>query len=196
MIKGIVRDKYNNPVEGVDIEFKDNSFNSLLFALTDKNGEFLIKEDIKYSFVAVCKEYKEKYLEYWLTNKNCKDCELEIVMDVLEVYGLNAFNVDGAYDSTMIYFRPMSLIKVRNNEPNIAPNIKDIFVTIDGVESKVISTNIVNENIGQELFGRDTLDAYLIQAKKNDGSKCSSWSKIDVKIVDIDGNVGMASLIR
>ncbi len=73
-----------------------------------------------YPYLTAVKDYAEEYLEYWCRNiKGDADIELNIRIDKLEVYGTNAFVIGGGYDSVLVYFRPMSLIKFKNGEENI-----------------------------------------------------------------------------
>ena len=191
MIKGILKDKKNNIIIDATVELKNDKFETIIETKTDNNGFFTINNDNDFKYLIAVKDYKIKYLEYWATNINSNDdIELEIIIDTLEIYGLNAFIVNGAYDSIFLYFRPMNLIKYLNKEHNICPNIKEIIVKVDNEICNILETNKVKESIGNS-----SLDAYLIQVKKINGLT-SNWKKIDIKITDYDNNLGMASIFK
>lgn len=194
MIKGIVCDKNGSPLQGVTVELKNDKFETVLSADTDKAGQFAIETDKEafYPYLTAVRDYAEEYLEYWCRNiKGDADIELNIRIDKLEVYGTNAFVIGGGYDSVLVYFRPMSLIKFKNGEENICPDITDIDVTIDGERAEVLEKNLVKESIGEE-----EMDAYLIQVKKTGDELSASWKTIELQIVDSDGNIGMAKTYK
>lgn len=95
------------------MEIKDNNFETIYFTKSDEHGDYKIDLPAGiYPFVTAVRDYGEKYLEYWCSNlKLIHDAELNICIDTLEVYGLNYFEVAGAYPSITVYFRPMSLPK-------------------------------------------------------------------------------------
>ena len=191
MINGIVKDKYNNPIQNATIELKNEHFETILKTNTNKDGFFSIKSTNECKYLIAIKDYRINYLEYWATNINFWDdinINLDIIIDKLEIYGLNAFVVNGAYDSIFLYFRPMSLVKYLSNESNICPSIKSIEIKIDNASTSLLGINKVKESIGNEY-----MNAHLVQVKKDVG-KTFIWNKIDVKVIDDDNNVGMASL--
>lgn len=193
MIKGIVCDKNSKVLSDVIVELKNEKFETVVSGKTDINGRFVIETDKDtYSYLIAVKEYRTEYLEYWCRNIRSDDeSELNIRIDKLEVYGINAFVIGGAYDSIMVYFRPMSLVKFLNKEENICPDIVDIRVLIDEECAKVIEKNVVKESIGDGL-----MDAYLIQIKKSGGSVSSLWKSIEIEIEDKDGNIGIAKIYK
>ncbi len=62
----------------------------------------------------ICKDYAVKNLEYWAWNVLAyHDVEIDARIDGLEVYAINAWMPQGATPSMQIYFRPMSLRRVK-----------------------------------------------------------------------------------
>ena len=104
---------------------------------------------------------------------------------------MNAFVIGGGYDSIMVYFRPMSLVKFLNKEENICPDIVDIRVLIDEERAEVIEKNVVKES-----FGDSKMDAYLIQIKKSGGRASFLWKSIEIEVEDESGNIGMAKIYQ
>ena len=193
MIKGIVCDKNNKALSDVTVELKNEKFETAVSGKTDVNGRFVIETDKDtYPYLIAVKKYKTEYLEYWCRNiRSDEEIELNIRIDKLEVYGMNAFVIGGAYDSIMVYFRPMSLVKFLNNEENICPDIVDIRVLIDEECAEVIEKNVVKES-----FSDIKMDAYLIQIKKSGGRASSLWKSIEIEVEDESGNIGMAKIYQ
>ena len=97
-------------------------------------------------------------------------------------------NNDDSYIN--LSFRPMSLIKYINKEDNICPNISSIEVNIDG--KKVAIESIEKKD---EIYDSYRFDNVILKIKK-DINNFNYCKKIDVKIIDIDGYIGMASIIN
>ena len=193
MIKGLVCDKNNKALSDVTVELKNKKFEIVVSSKTDVNGRFVIETDNDtYPYLIAVKEYRTEYLEYWCRNiRSYEEIELNIRIDKLEIYGMNAFVIGGGYDSIMVYFCPMSLVKFLNEEENICPDIVDIRVWIDEECAEVIEKNVVKESVGDSL-----MDAYLIQIKKSGGGLSSLWKSIQLETVDKDGNIGMAKIYK
>lgn len=193
MIKGIVCDKNSKVLSDVIVELKNEKFETVVSSKTDVNGRFVIEtEEDTYPYLIAVKEYRTEYLEYWCRNiRSYEEIELNIRIDKLEVYGMNAFVIGGAYDSIMVYFRPMSLVKFLNKEENICPDIVDIRVLIDEERAEVIEKNVVKES-----FGDSKMDAYLIQIKKSGGRASSLWKSIEIEVEDESRNIGMAKIYQ
>lgn len=187
---GYTLDKYGTPVGGATVELKDARFQTLYHALSDESGYYEIEaEDKKYPFLIAVKEYAVKNLEFWCQNLDLTaDRQLDMRFDTLEVYGLHAFPVKGGRKALMVYFRPMSLPRFLNQEPDIAPKLKDIRVTLDGKAAQVLVTNEVKESIGDSC-----MTAYLIQI---DQPGDSEWNRLDVEIWDQEGHYGAATIFE
>lgn len=191
VLKGYVKDKRENAIEGAWIEIKNEQFQTEFEVASDKNGYYEITvPDKKYSFVTIVRDYAEKYLEYWCQNINLEeDIQLDVQIDTLEVYGLHAFCVKGGLNAIMVYFRPMSLEKFQTGAEDISPDLESIKVRIDGQEVSILITNKVGEFAGDR-----TMTAYLIQADMPE--MVIDWKRLDVEIRDHNGAYGAATVFH
>lgn len=193
MIKGLVKNSKGKLLNKAVIELKDESFKTILTAYTDENGYFEIKRKSGfYPYMTVVKDYCENYLEFWGLNIDLKEnYNFEITIGTNEIYGLNVFEVNGSKFPIFIYFRPMNLLKYKNGETDISPNIEqeNINVMLDGVESKLFKLQKVNEYI--EVNGQ-YLTSFLIQLVE----KKESWNNLEIKIIDKEYEVGQAIIFN
>lgn len=191
MIKGQVTDKNNKPVEGADVGVMNRDFEPVYRTVTDAEGGYTLEiPDGYYPFFMAVKEYGEKNLEYWCNGIELGgQLELNCQIDKLEIYGLHVFEVKGAGPALTVYFRPMSLVKVLNKEPDIAPELTEESLTcfVNGVKCNLLVMNTVKECTSDGL-----LTAYLIQISRPDNM--TEKNKLDILLRDKDGNLGMASL--
>jgi len=176
-ISGRVTDFSGNPVEGAQIELKDDHFRNAATALSGKDGRYEIKAAKgRYMALAAVKDYQVKSLEYWAWNVLAeRDIEINPRYDRLEVYAINAWRPQGGYPSLMIYFRPMSFVKVvqkvteaggmealqKLSVIDIAPALDaaGIELSIDGKPARVLQISKVKEATGLS----QTMVGYLIQ---------------------------------
>lgn len=206
-IFGQLTDFNNNPIPNGTVEIKDANLSQYVYITnTDGNGmyELQVKKGA-YLALAAVKDYSEKNLEYWCWNLQAyDDTEINMKIDGLEIYALNAFMIQRSRpnNSIMIYFRPMSLKKYKNlgdqlsqsDIINISPNLeeKDIDVKIDNQEVSILECNKVIEKAvesNQQLYG------YLIQVTNPKIINDSKILKIDIQIKDSETNeFGMGSL--
>lgn len=186
MIEGIVKDKSNKVIEEAIVYLEDSNYEIIYETKTDKFGKFEISKAFDYKYIIIVKSYKDKYLEYWCNNICKKDCNLNVVIDRLEVYDLTILYAGSA---VLLRFRPMSLDKYINKEDNICPNIIKIDVLVDGIEAKVIRESVCEDE-------KTNMNLYLIQIGGIDSRKLLSLERVDIKITDSDGNVGMATIIK
>lgn len=86
-IKGVITDKNGKVIEGATVALKNEDFEDVISTTTNSKGEyFLDAEEKYYPFMLVVKNYKEKYLEYWLQNINLtKDLVINASIDKLEI---------------------------------------------------------------------------------------------------------------
>lgn len=188
-IYGSVKDKNGNPISGASIEVKEESFETIYQCESDVLGAYALDLPAgRYPFLIAVKDYASQNLEYWCQNINLtQDLQLDLRFDSLEIYGLHAFRVKGAYPSLMIYFRPMSLERYKRGEADICPEIKEIHVSVDGVPVSVLRQNKVLEYVGE-----NDMTAFLIQVDLP--AQAAAWKRLDVEIWDEAGAFGMATL--
>ncbi|MDO4568252.1 MAG: carboxypeptidase-like regulatory domain-containing protein [Clostridia bacterium] len=193
MISGYVRNKDNEPLEGVSVELKDSGFNTRIASVTDENGYFEFSENSGvYPFLTAVKEYGKDYLEYWAHNVDLSGGRsFDIRIGTNEIYGLGVHSVDGARYPLFLYFRPMNLKKYLAGDSDIAPGIADdsVCVKVDDVETDVFSLQRIKECVSED---GDALTAYLVQLK----TPSSRWERIQIEICDLDGEVGMATVFN
>lgn len=161
-------------------------------------------EEGAYYTIGIFKDYRVRFLEYWAWNvKVTGDLKLDAVIDGLEIYACNAFKIQGAFPSLNVYFRPMSLNRLKTLEEtadmsalkiiDIAPNLTldDIAVTLNGEDVDVLMINKVKEYAGpgQSMF------AYLIQIGLNPTFDSSKDNHIVLTVRDHEtGEMGMGSV--
>ncbi len=167
-VTGSISNFTGQALQGANIEFKDDSFNTLYKTTTDENGKFQIRvESKKYKAVYAVKDYSVNYLEFWYWDYY-PDAKrpLVIQIDGLEVYGLKAWSAKPTYPGLMAYFRPMSLKRWSTagkpkGPARIAPNLSrnDIEAFVNDNKVEIWNVNKVNEVVGAD---GGMLDAYLI----------------------------------
>lgn len=191
ILEGYVTDKNKSPVANALIEVKGEDFITLFSAESNESGYYKLDMPAgKYPFLTAVKDYGVNYLEYWCQNITLQnDMSLDVSFDKLEIYGLHVFEVKGAGNSLMAYFRPMSLPKFRQGAQDIAPEDITIKVVIDNREMPVITINSV-----KEFAGDREMSAFLIQVETAESNML--WHKFDLQIVDKDSNYGAATIFN
>lgn len=191
ILEGYVTDKNKSPVANAHIEVKGEDFITLFSAESNESGYYKLDMPAgKYPFLTAVKDYGVNYLEYWCQNITLQnDMSLDVSFDKLEIYGLHVFEVKGAGNSLMAYFRPMSLPKFRQGAQDIAPEDITIKVVIDNREMPVITINSV-----KEFAGDREMSAFLIQVETAESNML--WHKFDLQIVDKDSNYGAATIFN
>lgn len=191
ILEGYVTDKNKSPVANAHIEVKGGDFITLFSAESNESGYYKLDMPAgKYPFLTAVKDYGVNYLEYWCQNITLQnDMSLDVSFDKLEIYGLHVFEVKGAGNSLMAYFRPMSLPKFRQGVQDIAPEDITIKVVIDNREMPVITINSV-----KEFAGDREMSAFLIQVETAESNML--WHKFDLQIVDKDSNYGAATIFN
>lgn len=191
ILEGYITDKNKSPVANAHIEVKGEDFITLFSAESNESGYYKLDMPAgKYPFLTAVKDYGVNYLEYWCQNITLQnDMSLDVSFDKLEIYGLHVFEVKGAGNSLMAYFRPMSLPKFRQGAQDIAPEDITIKVVIDNREMPVITINSV-----KEFAGDREMSAFLIQVETAESNML--WHKFDLQIVDKDSNYGAATIFN
>lgn len=191
-IYGRVTDFDGSPLGQAQIRVLGRDFErDVATTFTDERGLYNIEvEGGTYLAVWICKDYKEKALEYWAWHVPVySDLELSARIGGLEVYGLNAFWPK--YAGLMLYFRPMSLKKSKAYESgphgetgliDICPNLglEDIEVTIDNRSVSLLCINKVREQVSPNRY----MDAYLVHIQADGVLETDRYRKINVAIVD------------
>lgn len=193
LITGTITDKDGKPLDKVYVALKNSQFQDLVSTQTDKEGQYSLEAQAGYyPFLIAVKEYKENYLEYWCQNINLlKDLRIDASIDKLEIYGLHCFQIKGAYPALTLYFRPMSLGKFKKGDKDISPNMtKDsITATINKQNTQVLKVNKL-----EEYCGEINLTSYLIQVSLPENLLDKNENFLDLKILDLDGYFGQASI--
>ncbi len=112
VISGYVRDFEGRAIDSANVLLQDRSFNPVAQAVTDTTGHYTIKAEKKdyYALVAIrMSDYVKSRLEYWAWKIPPADTlSINPRYHRLEVYGMNAFTVQGSGSrSVFVYFRPM-----------------------------------------------------------------------------------------
>ncbi len=169
-ISGKVTDFSGQAIGGALIMIKGDDFSQFVdTTYSDRTGQYsLLVKKGKYSELAAVRmeDYSKTKLEFWAYNIPAyTKLNIDIRYDRLEVYGVNIFQVQGAYPGYTIYFRPMSLTRFATADMtseiiDIAPpaNMMDINVIINGESVKINSIQRV-----EEFAGKQKMYAYLIQ---------------------------------
>lgn len=132
----------------------------------------LAVEKGRYMALYVCKDYSVKNLEFWAWNLVVdEDMTIDARIHGLEVYAINAFLIQREPSSMQIYFRPMSLERMKRGGGkdkvralplvDIAPRLKadDISVTVNGEAVKVLALSRLPEWVAD----KQDIWAYLMQ---------------------------------
>ncbi len=194
IIRGITKGADGNAMPDVTVEVKSEDFQTLHATRSDEHGRFALDvPDGNYPFLTAVRDYATRYLEFWAHNVPAWGClDLDITIDTLEIYGINAFEVKGAGNALSVYFRPMSLAKFLAGDDNIAPNfdVDDIDVKINGEAVKLLVIDRVREFIGDGGFASGA----LIQVELPKSGE--AWSRVELSLRDREGHVGTAMLFR
>ncbi len=191
ILYGQVTDKTHQPVSEADVVIMDRNFQPTAQTQTTKDGHYrLTLPDGHYPFFVAVKDYGVNGLEYWCHDLLLAgDLALDCQIDKLEIYGLNLFAIKGAGSTLSIYFRPMSLEKFQAGDQDIAPDItaESLTVLVNNEPCKLLVMNPVKEYTSDGL-----LTGWLIQVARPE--KLLSRNKLDLRVVDAAGNLGMGSL--
>lgn len=181
IVTGRVTDYAGNPLDSVTVGWLNPAFSGQYYATTDADGRYaarIPKGRYAYAGGIDMAEYPnagsvlpaaEQRLEYWHWNFLAeRDTVSDFRYHRLEVYGVNAFQIQGAAPGYTLYFRPMSLTRSQRWEragrpagnAALAPPIDSarIEVTIDGERVAVRMAQQVKEYFGEGSWS----GAYLL----------------------------------
>jgi hypothetical protein len=191
-LHGRVTDFEGRPLDNAEVQVLGHDFEAIAYTYTDENGMYGVEVECgTYLAAWICKDYKEKMLEYWAWHVPVYDgLELNARVDGLEVYGLNAF-WPRQRSVLMVYFRPMSLKRFQAYESSkhdeaglidISPRLgpEDVEVTIDGKSVPLLCVNKVREQVQSNHY----MDAYLVHVQADGILETDAYRKIGVAIVD------------
>jgi len=205
-IYGKLTDFENKPLSNGDIEIKDAMFESVYKTTTNANGEYTLEVKIgTYMAIFAVKDYGVNNLEYWGWNLPAfEDTEINMRIGGLELYAINAFLIQIAPPSMMIYFRPMSLkryIKLQENTDetgntviDVSPDLHkdDINVNINGETAAIMGINRVIETAPDNI---QKVVGYLIQTSFPEIDNKQEYIKINITLKDREtGETGEGSL--
>lgn len=205
IVSGTVSDFEGNPLGNVTVAWKGPDFNDVVKTVSDESGRYeaVLPKGRYYSMIAVDFDRyphtaaeglppEEMRLEFWGWNYIAdKDTTLDIRYDRLEVYGLNAFRIQGAYPAFTVFFRPMSLTRMigqmeKGDDPNIHgapdPSAADIKVWIDGERVTVHTVRTIKEHIGGDNYA----DAYLMSVGLPSVATEDPYHFFRVEMTDLD----------
>lgn len=180
-VSGRVTDFDGRPIEHVTVAWLSPSFDGHYFTLTDADGRYCARipkgryasagglDMAQYPIAGSTLPEADQRLEYWHWNFLAeRDTTFDFRYHRLEIYGVNAFQVQGAAPGYTIYFRPMSLTRwqqwVHAGRPDgdnaLAPPIDSarIEVTIDSEPVAVRMAQQVREYFDE----RNWSGAYLL----------------------------------
>lgn len=174
-ISGRVTDFEGRPIDNVTVGWLNPDFNGQYYTTTDADGRYHARiprgryanaggiNMEEYPNAGSTLAEKDQRLEYWAWNFLAdSDMTFDFRYHRLEIYGVNAFQIQGATLGYTIYFRPMSLTRSQQTEkqfPNwerdpdfrgdvsLAPPIDSarIEVTINGEPMKIRMAQEVKE---------------------------------------------------
>lgn len=188
-ISGRVTDYDGNPIDSCWVGLDYTDFSAAYETHSDKDGYYSLKVK-KGKYMAMyalrIKEYprldkvpdEDKRLEFWAWNVIAdRDLTINPRYHRLELYGTNAFKVEGGYNGLFIYTRPMSTGKLltyskevlldkakaeREASISVSPEFFKVKVFIDDKEVKVNSVQPVQEYVGENNPG---MGAFIIQTE-------------------------------
>lgn len=192
-ISGRVTDFDGNPIDSVTVGWQNPAFSGQYYATTDADGRYcarIPKGRYAYAGGLNMAEYviagstlpeADQRLEFWAWNFIAdRDTTFDMRYHRLEVYGVNAFQIQGAAAGYTVYFRPMSLTRfqrwVHDGKPvgdnGLAPLVDSarIEVSIDGEPVNIRMAQQVKEYFDDANWS----GAYLLfvdRPKKNDPVK-------------------------
>lgn len=155
-VSGRLTDFNGNPISDGDVKMLDKTFNPISETKTDDDGmyELHVGKGLYMGLIGV-EGYGIANLECWAWNiPAAADMKIDMRIDGLELYALNAFIPQGAYPQIMLYFRPMSLKRFQrlqqegsNDWERAAPDLQaeDIQVWVNEDPVKVLHVNRVLE---------------------------------------------------
>lgn len=168
-ISGRVTDFEGNPIDSSIVQLMHNDFSSYKEVYTDKDGYYTMPDVEKGKYLALYvirpQEYPrpdrvpddQKRLEFWAWNVIAdRDLTINPRYHRLELYGVNAFTVQGGLPGMMIYVRPMSLGKHLRYSSELVQNKAEA--------DKVVDNSVALEHFVPRVFiDEEEVQVRLIQ---------------------------------
>lgn len=189
-ISGRVTDFNGNPIDSCWVGLDYTDFSTAYETYTDKGGFYSLDNVKKGKYMSLyalrIKEYprrnevpdEDKRLEFWAWNVIAdRDLTINPRYHRLELYGTNAFRVEGGYKGLFIYTRPMSTGRLltyskdlqldkakaeKEMDISVKPEFFRVKVFIDDKEVMVNSVQQVQEYVGKD---NPSMGAYIIQTE-------------------------------
>lgn len=187
-ISGRVTDFDGNPIDSCWVGLHYSNFTTAYETYSDKDGYYSL-DNVKRGrylnlYALRLKEYprrnqvpdEDKRLEFWAWNVIAdRDLTINPRYHRLELYGTNAFKVEGGYNGLFIYTRPMSTGKLltyskevlldkakaeKEADISVKPEFFKVKVFFDDQEVVVNSVQPVQEYVGKE---NPSMRAFIIQ---------------------------------
>lgn len=206
-IFGKLTDFDGNAIVNGDVTIKDALFNDVYSTKTDEYGNYILEvEKGTYMAMFAIKDYGINMLEYWGWNLPAfEDREINMRIDGLEVYAINAFMIQRSqpYTTMMIYFRPMSLKRALKNREKLNDNNKEIIeispnLHEDDIEIKINEqlVNILGINrIIEKTGDSHRMIGYIVQVSIPEKEIGQEYAKIHIALRDSEtGEKGEGSL--
>lgn len=203
-IYGYATNFNNQKLNGVTIRLKNDKFENLYETVTDSSGFYSItvaKGMYNCLYAIKLPDYGKTKLEYWAwTIPAYTDLEINPQYDRMELYGVNAFEVQVTpWETYMVYFRPMSLTKslelqngvdkkqvelvdkIKVDTINIAPDsicVDELQIFINDMPTDIVGiTKTAEYARGMYLYG------YFVQVKKHKKTPVSPFGYDKISII-------------
>jgi hypothetical protein len=207
-IFGKLTDFDGNAIADGEVVIKDALFKDVYRTTTDECGKYVLEvEKRSYMAIAAVKDYVINKLEYWGWNLPAfQDTEINIRIDGLEVYAINAFMIQRShpYTSMMIYFRPMSLKRYLMNKDklndsnevliDLSPKLNEEDMEIK-INEKPVNILGMNRIIEKAVDSPHELYGYIVQVAIPENVHSQGYMKIQIALNDHEtGERGEGSL--
>ncbi|UTY31540.1 carboxypeptidase-like regulatory domain-containing protein [Treponema putidum] len=187
VIKGIVQDRNKQPVGYAKVALLTERFEVIISGEADEAGCFRLEaESKKYPYFIASKGFHQKFLDFWGYNIDLRnDLEINPVLGKTEIFSLIFFLSLDTDNTMMVYFRPMSLKLILEEQKSIAPELStdDITVSINGDFYEIITMRVISETVNK---GVEPIKAYALKIML-DGIEFDGKNKLEISVIKDDG---------
>ena len=195
---GKLTDFYGHSMADGVVCMKDAKMNDVYLTHTDQYGNYSFDVEAgDYVAIGGVKDYIDSKLEYWCWNLPVyQDMKIDMQIDRMEVYGINAFLIQRAIQnaSLMIYFRPMSLTYYYKNKdsiedinckfieasPELSKNEVRVFINKKAVN--IIEMSKIKERAMDKGLEEKYLYGYLVQVPIDGINRSLEYQRIDIEL--------------